>query len=95
MFVVTDESTTRIGRESSLSSTGETEEEGDVSIGTLVGRGVKRKVAEFDGLKVVLHDQGVCQCQANLKRERRKLTMTEKIPFFISPAYSVPRMTIS
>jgi len=62
VFVVTDESTTRIGRESSLSSTGETEEERDVSIGTLVGRRVKRKVAEFHGLKVVLHGQRACQC---------------------------------
>ena len=27
--------------------------------------------------------------------QAERLTMTEKIPFFISPAYSVPRMTIS
>lgn len=54
MFVVTDESTTRVGRESGLSSSGETEEEGDIAIGTLVGRRVKGKVAEFDGLEVVL-----------------------------------------
>ena len=32
--------------------------------------------------------------RAEIGREAR-LTMTEKTPFFISPAYSVPRMTIS
>lgn len=54
VLVVTDQGATGISREGSLSSTGETEEERDISVRSLVGRRVKRKVAEFDRLKVVL-----------------------------------------
>jgi hypothetical protein len=55
VLVVTDESTIGVGGESGLAGTGETEEEGDVAIGTLVGGRVEGKVAELDGLEVV-HD---------------------------------------
>lgn len=55
VLVVTDESTARVGREGGLSSSGETEEEGDVAVGTLVCRRVEREVAKLDGLEVVLH----------------------------------------
>ena len=56
MLIITNQLTVRVGREGSLSGSGETEEEGDITLlSTDVGRGMERKLAELDGLKVV-HD---------------------------------------
>jgi hypothetical protein len=97
VLVVADELPRGVSRQSGLSGSGESEEERDVAVGSLVGGRVKREVAELDGLQVVLRER----TRVSSSRMRRtttttqRLTMTEKIPFFISPAYSVPRMTIS
>ena len=56
VLVVADELSSWVGREGSLAGTGETKEEGDVAPFLVdVGRGVERKLAEFDGHEVV-HD---------------------------------------
>lgn len=49
VLVVSDQSTLGISRESGLSSTGQTEEQGNVAIGTLVGGGVEGKDVVLDG----------------------------------------------
>lgn len=54
MLVVTDELSDGVGRESGLAGSRETKEEGDVTVGSLVGRGVERELSELDGLEVML-----------------------------------------
>lgn len=54
VLVVSNELSQRVSREGSLSSSGETEEESNIPVDSLVGGGVKRKLSEFDGLEVVL-----------------------------------------
>ena len=56
VFVITDEKTVGISRQCCLSSARETEEEGDITLSHAnVGGRVKRELAEFDGLEVVLY----------------------------------------
>lgn len=66
MLVVTDEQTRRVSRESSLTGTGETEEKGDITTLTLVGRRVESEdivldghEVEHDGQNSLLHLTGV------------------------------------
>jgi hypothetical protein len=55
VFVVADEETVGVGGEGCLAGTGETEEEGDVTVlHANVGGGVKRKLTEFDRLEIML-----------------------------------------
>jgi hypothetical protein len=55
VLVVTDQETVGVGGKSSLAGTRETEEEGNIVLLLAdVGRGVKRELAELDGLEVVL-----------------------------------------
>ena len=92
MLIVTDKQTLGIGREGSLAGTRETEEESDVAIlDADIGRRVKGKLTELDWLEIVLSGGSVWGRRPSVAR----LTITEKTPFFISPAYSVPRITIS
>lgn len=97
VLVVADELAFRVGGEGRLSGSGKTEEKGDVPVLALVGGRVERELPELDGLKVVLgaEENATCQPRGGAEVGSQKRTMTEKIPFFISPAYSVPRMTIS
>ena len=53
VLVVTDQGTLGVGRESCLASAGETEEDGNISVLTLVGRGVKSEDVVLDGHLVV------------------------------------------
>ena len=53
VLVVTDQGTLGVGRESGLASTGETEENGDVSVLALVGGGVEGENVVLDGHLVV------------------------------------------
>jgi hypothetical protein len=54
VLVVTDQLSSRVGRERSLARAGEPEEEGDIALLLVdVGGGVERELAEFDGHKVV------------------------------------------
>lgn len=53
VLVVTDQGTLGVGRESRLSSSGQTEENGNVAILTLVGRGVQSEDVVLDGHLVV------------------------------------------
>lgn len=57
-LVVTDELTQRVGGEGGFSGSRESEEEGNVSVGSLVGGGVKGELSELDGLEVVLRRRG-------------------------------------
>lgn len=55
MLIITNQQTIGIGRKCGLASTRKTEEQGDItSILADVSGGVKRQLAEFDGLKVML-----------------------------------------
>jgi hypothetical protein len=93
MFVVADEKTARVSGECSFASTGKAEKEGNITLlNADICRGVKRKLTEFDGLEVMLERWYQWKIAKTISW---KHTMTEKTPFFISPAYSVPRMTIS
>ena len=94
-LVVTDELTQRVGGEGGLSGSRESEEEGHVAIDSLVSGRVEGELSELDGLEVVLRRVVESARVHTAPRKRAERTMTEKIPFFISPAYSVPRMTIS
>lgn len=59
MFVIANQKTIGVSREGGFASTRKTEEESDVIlIFADVGRRMERKLAEFDGLKVVLEDTG-------------------------------------
>lgn len=49
VLVVTDEGTLGVGREGGLASTGKTEEDGDVAVLALVGRGVEGEDVVLDG----------------------------------------------
>lgn len=53
VLVVTDQGTLGVGRESGLASTGETEENGDIAVVTLVGGRVKGEDVVLDGHLVV------------------------------------------
>jgi hypothetical protein len=56
VLVITNQFTVRIGREGSLSSSGETKEESNISLlGTYVCGGVERELAKLDRLEIV-HD---------------------------------------
>lgn len=56
VLVVSDELASGIGREGSLSSAGETEEQGDIAVvDTDIGRRVQRQLSELHGLQVVLN----------------------------------------
>ena len=95
MLVISDEKTVRVSRQSGLASSRKTEEESDIAcVLSDIGGGMKGKLAKLDGLEVMLEIREIRDrrffCHMRLWR-----TMTEKTPFFISPAYSVPRMTIS
>ena len=54
MLVVSDEFSNRVGGEGRLSSSGETEEERNVSVGSFVGGRVEGELSKFDGLQVML-----------------------------------------
>jgi hypothetical protein len=56
VLVVSNEHSSGVGREGGLSSSRESEEEGDVSLDTLVGGGVEGQVSELDGLEEVLRN---------------------------------------
>lgn len=96
VLVITNEETVGVGRECGLTGPRETEEEGDVIVLLAdISRGVEGELTKLDGLKVVLKITTKSDVWNIEIFWRRKRTMTEKTPFFISPAYSVPRMTIS
>lgn len=72
VLVITDEGTLRVGGKSSLSGTGETEEDGDITILTLVSRRVKgedvvldRHLVEEHGEDTLLHLTGVLGSEDN------------------------------
>jgi hypothetical protein len=51
VLIITNQLTVRVGREGGLSSSGETEEESDITLlNTDIGRGVERELTELDGL---------------------------------------------
>lgn len=57
VLIITDQETVRVGREGGLASTGEAEEESNITLLLAdIGRGMKRKLAELDGLKVMLEE---------------------------------------
>ena len=94
MLVISDEKTVRVSRQSGLASSRKTEEESDIAhVLSDIGGGMKGKLAKLDGLEVMLEIREIREIFFRHMRLWR--TITEKTPFFISPAYSVPRITIS
>jgi len=61
VLVVTDQGTLRVGRESCLASAGETEENGNVSVLALVGRGVEGEDVVLDRHLVVENGENTLQ----------------------------------
>lgn len=57
VFVISNKLTGRVGGKSGLSSSGKSEEEGNISLLSLVSGGVEGKLSELDGLQVVLKDR--------------------------------------
>lgn len=97
VLIITNKQSVRVGRQGSLACAREPKEQRDiVLLDTHIGGRVERQLTEFDGLQVMLCDAmtSVCLVTRNPVTQKR-LTITEKTPFFISPAYSVPSMTIS
>lgn len=70
VLVITDQSTLGVGRQRRLTSSGQTEEDGDVAIGALVGGGVQGQdvvldghLVEEDGEDTLLHFTGILGTQ--------------------------------
>lgn len=93
MLVVSDEGSVWIGGQSCLSSPGQTEEDSDISVLTLIGRGVESENVVLDW-HFVEEDSENSLLQVSMILES-DIRSKQQLTFFISPAYSVPRMTIS